>query len=436
MGVWKDISSSGISWIFSSLLSITLTTIIARVLGPEEKGLYVMINLWTAISIFILELGLGNATVFFLGNRKNIEKKIVVILFSYSLIIFSLCLILFSLSRLFENFYLPKNFIPQPIFYLVLMLVPFNLVVFYIGRFFVAKHEFKLYYILGIVSIIAQLLGLLVLIKFPIIPLHLFVPFLITFGLATQFLISLQFLVDSSSFPLSSYDFDFQLLKELFRYGLFSYVAVMFTYLNLRVDQLMIPLLLDLRQLGLYSVAVTGVELITKFSTIANLVVFSYTASEEKRINNITPMICRISMLLSSLVSIFLISFGSFFINVIFGDQFKDALFPLLIMLPGAIVCSVTQVLSADLFGRGDLKTCAYANALGVIVSVLGNFLLTSQWGIKGAAAISDVAYFLVFFCVLHRYLLTTKLSISNLLIPNRTDIIALRRKIFKESQI
>jgi len=54
----------------SFLFGLGTSIIIARILGPEGKGIYSLAILLPSFLVYFSHLGIGHATVFYLGKRK------------------------------------------------------------------------------------------------------------------------------------------------------------------------------------------------------------------------------------------------------------------------------------------------------------------------------------------------------------------------------
>ncbi|MDZ7782930.1 MAG: polysaccharide biosynthesis C-terminal domain-containing protein [Halioglobus sp.] len=84
-------------------------------------------------------------------------------------------------------------------------------------------------------------------------------------------------------------------------------------------------------------------------------------------------------------------------ITLIFGDAFKEAYVPLLVLLPGIVMASGARVLANDIAARGRPELNMYTSVVVVTVNVLGNMLLIPLYGLAGAAIATSIAYALNF---------------------------------------
>ena len=68
----KDTAITFITRIISLILGIVTSIIIARLLGPENKGIYTMAALLPQLIVTIADLGIGPATVYYVTGHKSL----------------------------------------------------------------------------------------------------------------------------------------------------------------------------------------------------------------------------------------------------------------------------------------------------------------------------------------------------------------------------
>ena len=58
------------------IFSLVTTIIVARVLGPQGKGVYSLAILLPSLLITFTNIGIGQASVFYIGKKKYLPKEI------------------------------------------------------------------------------------------------------------------------------------------------------------------------------------------------------------------------------------------------------------------------------------------------------------------------------------------------------------------------
>lgn len=60
--------------IFVYIAALFISIYIARVFGPDDKGIYALFTQFIFIAVLFIDLGIQDATVFYLGKHESIEK--------------------------------------------------------------------------------------------------------------------------------------------------------------------------------------------------------------------------------------------------------------------------------------------------------------------------------------------------------------------------
>ena len=76
MRFYQNILTKFILQIPRLLAALAISIIIARILGPEQKGAYELISLIPTIIVLIGNLGFPVSNVYFIAKKENIESKI------------------------------------------------------------------------------------------------------------------------------------------------------------------------------------------------------------------------------------------------------------------------------------------------------------------------------------------------------------------------
>jgi hypothetical protein len=117
--------------------------------------------------------------------------------------------------------------------------------------------------------------------------------------------------------------------------------------LHLRIDQFVLSYVRSPTEVGYYGVGVTIVGLLLKISEATGTVVFPrLAASDRKEAQLATARVVRHTLFLTGLGVIGLGIAGPIAIRVLYGTRFEPAIIPMLILLPGALMMSLYQLLT------------------------------------------------------------------------------------------
>jgi len=171
-----------------------------------------------------------------------------------------------------------------------------------------------------------------------------------------------------------------------------------------RLDVAMLPAFVIAADVGLYSVA-TNISLIVYqlANTFAGLVLPAAASDPERGPIKVIGSLWA-SLLVAGGVAIGLAVFGRPLLGLVYGDRFRDAVEPLLLLLPGAVLFAGSSILAAGIYAVGRPFTATIPQLLGMVVTVTGLVLFLPIGGITAAAIVSTVSYATVFLFTLIAY--------------------------------
>lgn len=410
----------------TTLLNLGISAVIARGLGPAGQGAYTLLMLFGVIVSLIINFGLGQSAVYFVGRGTYQAQHVAGNLLTMSGAIGVAATLLLVVA---QPWYGPLAFksIPSEFVLAVVLLTPFALGRMYAEHMFVALQDFAWNSGLNIVDLMLRLVLLLVLLPFgaglrgavAAIVAGTVVSAVVGWVLIRRRLGKLRVAADST------------LIKDFSTYGVRSYITVFLNFLNLRFDQFLVGFFLTLDQVGIYLVAVVIAEVAMKFSAVVAKILFANVANlDANSATQLTGRTMRITLIFASVSVVMLALIGPLLIRGIFGAAFVGATVPLRLLLPGALLFNFTQVLYSDLAGRGLPGVGILAALASLAVTVAGNLWLTPRMGVEGAALVSSIAYGVGALVIVFKYLGATGQSLGSLLLVTREDLRMIRDSI------
>ncbi len=185
---------------------------------------------------------------------------------------------------------------------------------------------------------------------------------------------------------------------------------------------------LVLREVAFYSLAVTLAELIWHFPEALRDLLFARVAgSHPDEASEITPLVCRNSLLLTSLGATGIWLVHDPFFRMLSGPNWEGiwqakVAGSLAILLPGAVCYTIAKVLQADLAGRGHIGTCIFLVGTVFVTMLIGDALFVPEGGARAAAAVSTVSYGLASLLTLLLYKRESGLPLHVILIARPSD--------------
>lgn len=182
--------------------------------------------------------------------------------------------------------------------------------------------------------------------------------------------------------------------KKIFPYAMISVFNFVPNALNQRMDQMLIVSVLDTRELGLYAVAVSWAGLLNPvMSAIGALILPRLATLSGQSAEKTFGTAARWSFVALIIMAAVLLALTPFVIPLVFGEQFRQAIVPGVILVFAGIFSAFNLVLSDGFRGYGKPEIPLYAECVGLGVTVVGLSLYLKDYGIIGAAAVSLVSY-------------------------------------------
>jgi len=398
-----------------------ISIIIARVLGPEGKGVYSLAILLPGLLVTFTNLGINPATVFFVAKNRYPTKEILgnniilTILISALAILIGLIIIFFFSNQLFPG-------VDKEYLLLALCLIPLPLFFDFISHILIGLQKIATY---NIVYFLQSLL-FLILVGVFLLGLQFGITAAVLAQVIAYFLagIALFFFTEKETAgiylkPNKTY------LKDASFYGLKVHLGTVISFLHYRACLFLINIFLNPSAVGLFSVAVGIAEGMWLISESVGTVLFPKIASETNpdSLKRFTPLVCRNVLLVALIVAVLLIVFSHWLIVLLYSDSFLESVQPFRILLIGALAVCGHGVLVNDLMARGKPILVSYIAGIPLILNIILNVLWVPRWGITGAAWATTVSYSIMFIITVLVYSKISGNKIIDIILPHKSDL-------------
>jgi stage V sporulation protein B len=363
--------------------------IVARSLGPEFKGIYILTLYSSTLVITIFSLGLNGAISYFMASKKFSGKQLFVLSITAGLTLSIAGGVLFYLA--YQYFFI-NNILQGSDSQLILWVMlglPISLVTSFLSSLLLGQQRMIAYNSVLLINVLTNL-------AFQI------VSSVMSAGVNGAVLawLASNFLAFLLALWLFRRDFNLRIkqlagvMKPALSYGARSYVANLLTFFNLRLDSFLVNPFQGAAAVGQYTSSVTFAELLWYIPNAVSTALFPKVSSVDKdTANRITPQVCRQTLLIVILATITFSGVGGFLIVKLYGEAYRPAVLPFLLLLPGMIGLTVAKVISADLSGRGKPQFAAYSAGITICITIVLDLLLIPKFSISGAAIASSIAY-------------------------------------------
>ena len=395
--------------------------VIARVLGPENNGIYSLAILLPTLLMIFTDIGFTSAIVFYIGIAKYPLKEI----FGSSIILSVLTSILSLIIGILLILYFGNTFFPgvdQIYLFGVLSLIPFKIFLNIAINILLGLQKIKSYNLVQFINATGFLILVLIFLACLQFNIHLAI-----FAELTALLIASMLLFIKIKKEVGGIMFSINkpLFKDFFSYGAKSYFGGISNFLHLKIGLWMINGFLNPFAAGIYSVAAILAEKIQVVSQPSSLVLFPRVASEreEKRLKEFTPLVLRNVLFLSFLAVIVFFVFSNWLITFFYSEQYADSVLPFQILLIGTIMFSGYRIILYDLAGRGRPIINTIVSIASLALNVILNIIFIPKLGIAGAAWATAISYTFAFLASIIFYIKISNNNIKNMIFITKTDL-------------
>ncbi|MGB0721607.1 MAG: lipopolysaccharide biosynthesis protein [Gammaproteobacteria bacterium] len=363
-----------------------VNVLVARVLGPEGRGLFAVANALSGAITQVGMLGLHNANTYFLA-RGGIAQGVLTansLLIAVGIGLAGLCGA--GAVALWAPEWLPVTGL---LLLLALFNAPVQLLQFLLlGLLQGAQRVYRSNHI-EVVARVTQivLVGGLILAGI-LAPESLLAVAVVAAGLGAAL----------AWFSLSSADSRLRVcladLRTSLGYGLKSYASAVLGFLVLRTDVLLINWFLGSEQTGQYAVAVTLINGLYVLPTTLSHMAFIKLVSVPEWADRLRLVIrvCGLSALLMTLTVLGAAWAASGIFPLLFGEAFAGAAGAFVCLLPGLWIWSIETVIRKLYTTDGYASWVVWAWACAFLTNIVLNIVLIPRMGIVGAAMASSIA--------------------------------------------
>ena len=189
-------------------------------------------------------------------------------------------------------------------------------------------------------------------------------------------------------------------VRQLYSYGPKVAISTLPDLVNVQLDQLVLSVLpaVTAARLGNYAVAVSMATLALPVAVAAGYVAFPLVAAADSEATRrrMERKALGFAAITAAGAAGLIALLAAAVVPVVFGDGYRPAVACVWLLAPGIVCLALGRVAGEILNGRNRPLRVAAAQTIGAVVTVVALAILVPSYGIKGAAATSSVAYFIV----------------------------------------
>jgi O-antigen/teichoic acid export membrane protein len=217
---------------------------------------------------------------------------------------------------------------------------------------------------------------------------------------------------------------DLQVFRRMLGYGARVHLGWLFQVGNARLDVIILQFFVPLASVGHYFIAQIVAELVIVIAIAFQGSVLPLVARHEADGDDETTTTAVLHHAILSAVAVLVNAVaGSLLILYAFGPGFRQALLPMLIILPGMWFQGTGGVVTGVLRGRGRPGLSSVVAGIALVVTIALDLALIPPFGVVGAAVASLVTYTVFGSVSLVALSRVTGISIRTLVVPTRADL-------------
>ncbi len=403
-------------------VSFLSSIMLARLLGPADRGLLAMIISVSVIPLGIAGLGLASSTQYF-GSRRGVSQRALLgnsLLYGVALAAVVLPVGWLLHGRLADWFGHGHG---GMLWALGAVLIPLGFLDNTTAGQLCGRLQFGLWNLLLIGARLATLACVVVLVW--VFALGVGGALVATAASSVTIILVSTVAILGRRRPA----FDLGLFKREVSYGRKAQVGLLFHSLNYRLDLIVLGVFASPATVGYYAVAQTLAELAIYLGTafqISVMPLVSRSDAPDQR-NRTSRAAVQHHGLLAILVLAVNAAVGPLILTLGYGHAFAPALLPFFILLPAMWFLSTGNMITGDLRGRGLPGLSSTLKGGAAVATVVLDLALIPRFGVVGAACASAAAYTIFGLISLRTLAKLADCSIAELVVPGRDDLRAYR---------
>ena len=402
-----------------TLLGLVGSIILARWLGPSQRGVFAAIILIPTIVQYFINFGLSSTTIYFAAQANSNKSAI-----WSSLIVISLIqsLIGIVIGYFVINFYLQKHGAGIiHLGHLYLLTVPLGLFSMYATYMLQGASHFKVTNLLKCIVPIGYCVGIIWL-KFQQ---YLTIDNLVYVQLFIQFsyLIIALFLLHRIILTQFIFKIEYNFIYQMLNYSVKIWFGDISQLANSRIDQFLIGGILSNKDLGIYTIALSVAKFTNVVADAVTTIMLPSVTSKNLFQEKVTETLNFYKKYW--IFSIFFHLIYAFSLPIllpfVFGSAYSEAIIICQVLVMGSFFINAKTVLGGGVFGMGFPEIMSYVEVIGLVISLIFSVLMINLYGLIGVAIAIALSYICQFIGLI--FLMNNKgITYKNLLYTSRNE--------------
>ena len=404
------------------VMSLALNVLVNRLLSVDDRGIFALAYGLPLLLQNLAGLGMFNANVYFASRAARMRDIVTNSLYLSVLITVVLLLLAWPLHGVILRTVL--DHVRPAHFFILVGLMPFAFMDYFFSGALQGVGEFRSYNARRIVTMLTMLVAFAALVG--------------GFGLGlngavaavalTIVVTGLMYLQAAVRLDGLGSRPDVALGRKMLVYGGKSYSASTANFLSFRLDQYLLAALAvgGSREVAIYAVAVSLAEILWYIPDSIVTVLFPRLSATQDpgEIHAFTAQVCRVTVVVTLASAAAVALLAQPLILLLAGHRYLPfSLWPLWLLLPGAVSMAVYKILWRNFTGRDRQRVTVSAALIAVALNVLLNLWMIPRYGASGAAISSSFSYTLGTVILLVVFMRDSGIGLRQTVIVSRSEV-------------
>ena len=375
-----------------TLLGLGGSIILARWLGPSQRGVFAAIILIPTILQYFVNFGLSSATIYFTA-QPNSDKNAIwsnLILIGFIQSVIGILVGYFIITLYLQKYGL--EIIRHGNLYL--FTIPLGLIGMYATYILQGASYFSITNLLKCIVPSGYCIGIIWLRFKQILTIEnlVYVQLLIQFS----YLIIAVFLLHRILLNQFVFKIEYKSVRQMLKYSVKVWFGDISQLANSRIDQFLIGGFLSSRDLGIYTVAVSVARFTSIFADAITAILLPLIAGKNSFQEKVKEMLNFFkNYWIFSVVFhlIFALSLPTI-IPLVFGNAYSESIIISQILVVGNLFVNAKVVLGGGIMGMGFPAIMSYVEFIGMIILLIFSTLLLKMFGLVGVSTAITFSYF------------------------------------------
>lgn len=362
------------------LFGFVSTIIISRGLGVEGQGHYTILIFTANLLFVVFNMGLPSSGIYFIAKRQ-INKRLYLISYQ-ALSIFGAGIYLVYIS-VYKDDYIADIGIS-----VLVVLIFYSKMIFSYFQSVQLAHEKISLYNSGITLQAATFFLFVMGLSTYTVELHLGEVLAI---FLLSLILSIGFCLYKGKADQNFKSGENSSLSKIINYGLNAHFNNVIAFLIYRIDLMIITYYLGVKAVGIYSISIVIVENILLIATTTGSTLLSRMVNTKNIDVEAVYSIAKVVMVITFIGCLFFWFLSKEIVQLLFGEEYKDAGSLLQILLIGAVFSSHAKIIANYFSASNQLHFNSIVSIIILIINITLNVFLVPVYGLTAAAFVNII---------------------------------------------